>query len=468
MPRVPSELDEADDLGRLARSGEGQQDVSRHQHPEVAVAGLAGVKEVGRRPGRGESRGDLLADQAGLADARDAEPPGGLLDGRRGPPGKAGPRLSIWRRTASASIRRTSRAASSDMARILRPQRGGPGGARQEPAACRYDRRAMSPLTQYVLTYGLPLIFGVVLLEQLGAPIPAIPVLIVAGALAVERDLAAWKVLLVAVGRLGDRGPALVRARPREGPQDPARRSAGSRSRRTPACGRPSRCSSAGGCPRCWWPSSSRAFRPSLPPWPARRGARVSSFLLYDAGGALLWAGAGVAAGMLFHRAIDRALSLLASLGSGALVVLGAALAVFVAFKWWQRRRFYQFLRMARITVDDLRHLIDAGKSPIVVDVRTAGGAERGSAADSGCGRHERRPGRRPRRGPAARAGDHPLLHVTQRSLSRPCGAHAHGQGIHAGAAARRRARGVDRGGASDRSRAADRDQGTSELSVEC
>ena len=101
-------------------------------------------------------------------------------------------------------------------------------------------------------------------------------------------------------------------------------------------------------------------------------GARVSAFLLYDAGGALLWAGAGVAAGMLFHRAIDRALSLLASLGSGALVVLAAALAVFVAFKWWQRRRFYQFLRMARITVDDLRNLIDAGKSPIVVDVRTA------------------------------------------------------------------------------------------------
>ena len=57
----------------------------------------------------------------------------------------------------------------------------------------------MAQLTQYVVSYGLPLIFGIVLLEQLGAPIPAIPVLIVAGALSVERGLSAWKVLAVAV-----------------------------------------------------------------------------------------------------------------------------------------------------------------------------------------------------------------------------------------------------------------------------
>src|SRR2546428_11826521 len=49
----------------------------------------------------------------------------------------------------------------------------------------------MAELTPYVIAYGLPLIFGIVLLEQLGAPIPALPVLIVAGALAVDRELSA-------------------------------------------------------------------------------------------------------------------------------------------------------------------------------------------------------------------------------------------------------------------------------------
>jgi len=106
-------------------------------------------------------------------------------------------------------------------------------------------------------------------------------------------------------------------------------------------------------------------------------GARFPTFLLYDGGGALLWAGAGILGGALFHEAIDRFLSLLASLGSGALVLLGGGLAVFVALKWWQRQRFYKVLRMARITVGDLRRLIDEGKSPIVVDVRTAGARAR-------------------------------------------------------------------------------------------
>jgi membrane protein YqaA with SNARE-associated domain len=57
----------------------------------------------------------------------------------------------------------------------------------------------MAQLTQYVVAYGLPLIFAIVLLEQLGAPIPAIPILIVAGALSMDGNLSAWRVLAVAV-----------------------------------------------------------------------------------------------------------------------------------------------------------------------------------------------------------------------------------------------------------------------------
>jgi len=77
---------------------------------------------------------------------------------------------------------------------------------------------------------------------------------------------------------------------------------------------------------------------------------------------------------MLFHRAIDRVLAALASFGGWALVLLVAGLVVFVAFKWWQRRRFYKFLRMARISVEELFRLMDDGKNPIVLDVRTRAG----------------------------------------------------------------------------------------------
>jgi rhodanese-related sulfurtransferase len=50
---------------------------------------------------------------------------------------------------------------------------------------------------------------------------------------------------------------------------------------------------------------------------------------------------------------------------------LGAALVLFVLFKWWQRRRFYKTLRMARITVDELRGLFEKDPKPVVFDVRT-------------------------------------------------------------------------------------------------
>jgi rhodanese-related sulfurtransferase len=58
-------------------------------------------------------------------------------------------------------------------------------------------------------------------------------------------------------------------------------------------------------------------------------------------------------------------------------VIAAAALASFVAWKWWQRRQFYKFLRMARITIPDLQRLIDEGKAPVIVDVRSRAAAQR-------------------------------------------------------------------------------------------
>lgn len=234
----------------------------------------------------------------------------------------------------------------------------------------------MAQLTQYVVAYGLPLIFGIVLLEQLGAPIPAIPVLIVAGALSVERDLAAWKVLLVAVAAslIADSvWYALGRARGNRILKTLCRISLSPDScvRQTESV------FERWGLPSLLVAKFIPGFSTVAPPMAGAIGARLPTFLLYDGGGALLWAGAGVLGGAVFHDAIGRVLELLASLGSGALVLLGGALAVFVALKWWQRQRFYKVLRMARITVNDLRRLMDEGHSPIVVDVRTAGARAR-------------------------------------------------------------------------------------------
>ncbi len=234
----------------------------------------------------------------------------------------------------------------------------------------------MAQLTQYVVSYGLPLIFGIVLLEQLGAPIPAIPVLVVAGALSVERDLSAGKVVAVAVvaSLIADSvWYALGRAQGNRILKTLCRISLSPDScvRQTESV------FERWGLPSLLIAKFIPGFSTVAPPMAGSIGARLPAFLLYDGGGALLWVGAGVAGGAIFHSAIDRVLDRLASLGSGALVLLGGALAVFVALKWWQRQRFYKVLRMARITVEDLRRLIEEGQSPIVVDVRTAGARAR-------------------------------------------------------------------------------------------
>jgi membrane protein DedA with SNARE-associated domain len=229
-----------------------------------------------------------------------------------------------------------------------------------------------STLTQSIASYGLPLVWGVVLLEQLGLPIPAIPVLVIAGGLAADGAFAPWQILLGAVaasvvadslwfalGRYQGNRILKTLCRISLSPDSCVRQTESTFER--------------WGMPSLLVAKFIPGFSTVAPPMAGAVGTRIPTFLLFDAGGALLWAGAGVAAGMLFHRAVDRVITFIASLGSGALVLLDAGLAIFIALKWWQRRRFYRMLRMARITVDQLRELIDEGRSPVVVDVRTAG-----------------------------------------------------------------------------------------------
>ena len=83
-------------------------------------------------------------------------------------------------------------------------------------------------------------------------------------------------------------------------------------------------------------------FSTVAPPLAGAVGASLPVFLLYDSGGDALWAGAGSWPACSSTARSTQVLAFLAGLGSGALVLLGAALALFVSLKWWQRRRFYK------------------------------------------------------------------------------------------------------------------------------
>lgn len=227
----------------------------------------------------------------------------------------------------------------------------------------------MSTLTGWLEHIGVFGVFALVLIEQLGLPLPTFPVLIVAGAWAAQGGPSLAAIAIAAVGA------CLLADLAWYG----AGRRYGSRVLRTM-------------CRLSLEPDSCVADTEHLF---ARFGARVLTvakfvpglgavstamsgvvgaplpvFVGYDALGAALWAGAGLLLGALFHDAVDQVFAELAALGRiGGLLIL-ALLFVFFGLKLWRRHQFFRELRMSRISVAELSQLRDAGAAVLLIDAR--------------------------------------------------------------------------------------------------
>jgi len=95
-------------------------------------------------------------------------------------------------------------------------------------------------------------------------------------------------------------------------------------------------------------------------------------FVAYSAGGAAVWAGVAIGAGMLFHAEVNRALAWLEETGPGVLAAIAAVILFYVVFKWIERWLFIRVLRMARISTDELHGLLQGGEKPVILDARSA------------------------------------------------------------------------------------------------
>jgi len=96
----------------------------------------------------------------------------------------------------------------------------------------------------------------------------------------------------------------------------------------------------------------------------------VLVFALLDGIGVSLYVGLGVLLGTLFRDAITDMLAILTKIGQGGALLVVAAFGLFLFRKWMQRQRLIRQLRMDRITIDELRQLINDGAQPIILDVR--------------------------------------------------------------------------------------------------
>src|SRR5437588_382745 len=98
---------------------------------------------------------------------------------------------------------------------------------------------------------------------------------------------------------------------------------------------------------------------------------RYAVFVFFDAIGAGLWVGVGVALGYVFRDAISDVMATLSALGQYGLMLIILGFAIWIAVKWWQRRLFVKQLRMDRVSVEELRRLMEEKKLTAIVDVRS-------------------------------------------------------------------------------------------------
>jgi rhodanese-related sulfurtransferase len=96
--------------------------------------------------------------------------------------------------------------------------------------------------------------------------------------------------------------------------------------------------------------------------------ARLDAFLLYDVIGNLLWASTAVGVGILFRNAVGDVLLALAQLGYWGVALIAAAIVAFIGLKLLKRRALIRELRQARISVAELKELVDRGPAPVIID----------------------------------------------------------------------------------------------------
>ena len=220
-------------------------------------------------------------------------------------------------------------------------------------------------------SYGLSLVFCNVLLEQLGVPVPALPTLIVAGALVADRQLPGTALCAVALLAcvLGDSAWYLAGRAYGGGVMKLLCRLSLT----------PDICVSETQTTFERWGAKAlivAKFVPGLsmvaPPLSGALRMGFARFTAFSALGSLLWIGAALLAGALLRAQIEQVLPRLLRVGGASLVLLAVLLVCYVAFRWWQRRRFHAALEMARISVQELHRQMAGEPVPLIVDVRSS------------------------------------------------------------------------------------------------
>lgn len=226
----------------------------------------------------------------------------------------------------------------------------------------------------FFVHYAYGILFLWVLIEQLGVPVPSVPLLLTAGTLTATHRLHTVPVMLAILGacaiadslwyfagvRYGGRVVRLICRLTLE---------AGTCVKKTEGYfGR------HGGITLLF-----AKFVPGLsavaPPIAGQSGMPYARFLAYDLAGSLVWASAYVFGGRFFGDFAKRSAPFLHFLAHYAVLIFGLMVLGFVLRRIWTQRAFLKELREARVTIEELRTMVDDAKAanlllPFIVDLR--------------------------------------------------------------------------------------------------
>jgi membrane protein DedA with SNARE-associated domain/rhodanese-related sulfurtransferase len=227
----------------------------------------------------------------------------------------------------------------------------------------------MADLAAFLIEHGYALLVAFVLLEQLGLPLPATPMLLAAGALAGSGHLDLLHAYLLGMAAcvgadtlwyvLGRKyGNHVVRVLCRFvlEPDDCSRRTGDLYHRY--------------GVFALVIAKYVPGLNTIAPPLAGLLRLKPHRFLFYDSLGATLWVGGILLVGYLFDDQVEAIGTWLAHFGSSFTLVLVVLFAAYIGLKLWIRRRFVAKLRTARIGPDEVWRKLRTGAPLAVVDLR--------------------------------------------------------------------------------------------------
>lgn len=95
-------------------------------------------------------------------------------------------------------------------------------------------------------------------------------------------------------------------------------------------------------------------------------------YVLFEITGSVLWSSTYISLGYLFSAQLEEISGYLARMGIGLVALVASCTALWLGWRFFQRKRFLRQLEVARITPAELAGMIDAGTDPFIVDLRHA------------------------------------------------------------------------------------------------